>query len=116
MNGIASVTDNNSFLQRLIGAMALDAAIYEEVESDRGATAQAFAVVVLSSVAAGIGASGLAENTIGNAVFIVIVSLLAWAAWALVTFQLGARLLPEPMTRVNIGELLRTIGFASTPG
>ncbi len=27
-----------------------------------------------------------------------------------------AFLLPEPQTRVDVGELLRTIGFASTPG
>ena len=39
--------------------MALDVAIYEEVEADSGATLQATAVVVLSSAAAGIGAMGL---------------------------------------------------------
>ena len=33
--------------------------IYEEVEADRAATGQALLVVVLSSVAAGIGARGL---------------------------------------------------------
>ncbi len=60
---MATLTGKNSFLQRLIGALALDVAIYEEVEGDRGATTQAFAVVVLSSLAAGIGARGFAENT-----------------------------------------------------
>lgn len=113
---MATLTANNSFLQRLIGAIALDAAIYEEVEQDRGATTQAFAVVVLSSIAAGLGASGFAENTASNVAFSAIVSLLAWAAWALVIFQIGGRLMPEPETRVEVGELLRTIGFASTPG
>ncbi len=108
--------DQNTFLQRLIGALALDVAIYEEVEGDRGATMQAFTVVLLSSVAAGIGARGFAENTIANIAFISIISLLAWAAWALVTFEIGGRLMPEPQTRVDVGELLRTIGFASTPG
>ena len=39
-----------------------------------------------------------------------------WAAWALVTFEIGARLIPEPQTRADVGELLRTIGFAATPG
>jgi len=33
-----------------------------------------------------------------------------------VTLQIGGRLLPEPQTRVDLGELLRTIGFANTPG
>ena len=49
-----------------IGAMALDVAIYEEVEADRGATTQAFAVVLLSSLAAGFGARGLGENSLPN--------------------------------------------------
>jgi len=113
---MASVSAHNTFLQRLIGAMALDVAIYEEVEGDRGATAQAFTVVVLSSIAGGIGAKGFAENTVSNIIFIAIVSLLAWATWALVTFEIGGRLMPEPQTRVDVGELLRTIGFAATPG
>jgi hypothetical protein len=106
----------NTFLQRVIGALALDVAIYEEVEGDRGATIQAFTVVLLSSFGAGIGARGFAENTVYNIASISIISLLAWAAWALLTFQIGGRLMPEPQTRVDVGELLRTIGFASTPG
>ena len=43
---------------RLIGAISLDAAIYEEVEADRGATGQALTIVVMSSLAAGVGARG----------------------------------------------------------
>src|SRR5262245_63463077 len=90
-----SVVPSNTFLQRLIGAVSLDAAIYEEVEADRSATAQALLVVVLSSLAAGLGARGLGGYSSGNIFFIAIVSLLAWAAWALVTFEIGARLMPE---------------------
>ena len=41
---MATTTAANSFLQRLIGAVSLDAAIYEEVEADRTATGQALAV------------------------------------------------------------------------
>jgi hypothetical protein len=37
-------------------------------------------------------------------------------AWAALTYLIGTRLLPEPQTRADIGELLRTIGFASAPG
>jgi hypothetical protein len=113
---MATSTANNTFLQRLIGAMSLDVAIYEEVEADRSATTQAFAVVLLSSLAAGVGARGFNENSLPNVAFISIVSLLAWAAWALVTFEIGGRVMPEPQTQVDVGELLRTIGFASTPG
>jgi hypothetical protein len=107
---------SNSFLQRLIGAAALDAAIYEEVEADPKAGMQAAAVVVLSSLAAGIGARGFSQNNLPNVFFITILALMAWACWALVTYQIGARILPEPQTSVDIGQLMRTTGFASAPG
>jgi hypothetical protein len=107
---------NNTFLQRLIGAAALDAAIYEEVEADESATSQAFAVVLLSSVAAGIGAGAAGAPSVSRVVFFSIVSLLAWATWAVVTFEIGTRILPGEQTRADVGQLLRTIGFASTPG
>src|SRR5438445_12751840 len=94
--GMATMTATNSFTQRLIGAMSLDAAIYEEVEADRTATGQALAVVLLSSVAAGIGARGLAETSAASIIFITTLSLVAWVAWALLTFEIGGRLLPEP--------------------
>lgn len=106
----------NNFLQRLIGAAALDVAIYEEVEADPDAGVQAAAVVVLSSLAAGVGARGFAQYTVANILSISIIALIAWAAWALVTFEIGGRLLPEPQTDVDVGQLMRTIGFASTPG
>jgi hypothetical protein len=106
----------NNFVMRLIGAAALDIAIYEEVEADRTATGQALFVVLLSSLAAGIGARGLGGGSFQSIVFISVVALMLWAAWALVTFEIGARLIPEPQTRADVGELLRTIGFAATPG
>src|ERR1700730_9340121 len=99
----------NTFLQRLIGAMALDVAIYEEVEADRSAPTQAFTVVRLSRLCAGVGARGFNENSLPNVAFISIVSLLAWAAWALVTFEIGARVMAGPQTEVDVRELLRTI-------
>jgi hypothetical protein len=111
-----TATAPNSFTQRVIGAISLDAAIYEEVEADPTATGQALGVVLLSSLAAGIGSRGLGGTTVAGVVFIAAVSLIAWAAWALVIFEIGGRLLPEPDTRVDVGELLRTIGFASAPG
>ena len=112
---MATTIRANTFLQRLIGAAALDSAIYEEVEADPGATAQAMGVVVLSSVAMGIGVRGLGGGFSAIAVFGVI-ALVTWAAWALLMFEVGARLLPGRQTRSNPYELLRTVGFAATPG
>ena len=113
---MADTTLRTSFFMRLFGAAALDSTIYEEVEADRAATGQAMLVVVMSSLAAGVGVSGLNGISPRNAFGISAIALVAWAAWALVTFEIGARLLPQKQTRVDVGELLRTIGFASAPG
>ena len=45
----------STFTERMIGAVTLDAQTYEEVEADTTATTQAMGVVVLSSLAQGIG-------------------------------------------------------------
>ena len=107
-----------TFLRRLAGAAMLDPTTYEEIEADRGATAQALAVVVLSSLAAGIGLNG-ARGAAATLSFFAVASLLALAAWgtfALITFHIGSRLLPVAATRTEPGELLRTLGFAAAPG
>ena len=106
----------NNFFQRLLGAAALDTAIYEEVEGDPRAGVRAGVVVLLSSVAAGIGARSSGEATAASIVFFSILALMAWACWALLTFEIGTRLLPGPETSADVGQLMRTIGFAATPG
>ena len=113
---MATTTMTNTFLQRLIGAAALDSAIYEEVEADSSATGQALTVIVLSNLAAGVGARGLGGTTLLNAAFFAMIALMAWGAWALLTLQIGSRIMPESETRVDLGEMLRTTGFAATPG
>jgi len=113
---MATTTAKSSFVRRLMGAAVLDTGTYEEIEADPTATVQAFAVVLMSSVAAGIGALGLGERTLSAVVFAGIVALLTWAAWALVVFEIGVRLMPQPKTQSSVLELMRTTGFASTPG
>jgi Yip1 domain len=110
------MAETNTFLQRLVGAAALDVAIYEDVEADRSATGQAMLVVLLSAVAAGLGSAGGGRPQIGTMVFMAAMALLSWAAWALVTYSVGAKVLPGPETSADVGELLRTLGFAATPG
>lgn len=103
-----------SFTDRMIRAAKLDVNLYEEVEADKSAMGQAMAVVVLSSVAAGVGTIG----TIGlmGLVLGTIAALLGWFIWAFLTYFIGTKLLPEPQTKADYGELLRTIGFSSSPG
>ncbi len=102
------------YFNRFVGALALDPDAYESVEADRAATPAALATVVLSATATGVGMSavGGAEGV----ATLTAIALLAWALWALLVFEVGARLLPTALTRVDVGQLLRTIGFASAPG
>ena len=104
------------FLWRLTGAMVLNANAYEDVERDESATIQAMAVVLLSSLAAGVGALGGGGNRATDLIGISVVALAVWIVWALLTYEIGTWLLPSPQTHATPGELLRTIGFASAPG
>ena len=103
-----------TYLDRIVRAAKLDVNLYEEVEADKGALSQAMGVVVLSSVAAGIGSIG----SIGTEGIIIgaITALIAWYVWAYITYFIGVKILPEPQTEADHGELLRTIGFSSSPG
>lgn len=102
-----------SFADRMIRAAKLDVNLYEEVEADKSAMGQAMGVVVLSSVAAGVGSG---ELGVGGIVAVTIAALIGWYIWAFLTYMIGTKLLPEPQTRADVGELLRTIGFSTSPG
>lgn len=105
-----------SFTERMIGAAKLDVHAYEEVETDTGATSQAMGVVLLASLAGGIGSVGLGTGGLGSVFFGTAWALIGWVSWAFVTYIIGTRLLPEPQTRADVGELMRTLGFAQSPG
>jgi hypothetical protein len=98
----------------LIRAAKLDAHLYEEVEADKGAMGQAMAVVVFSSIAGGVAYT--ASAGLGGILIGTIAALVAWYIWAFLTYLIGTKLLPEPQTKADVGELLRTIGFSSSPG
>ncbi|MBM3775931.1 MAG: hypothetical protein FJW37_12345 [Acidobacteria bacterium] len=103
-----------SFFGRMLGAARLDSEIYEEIEADAGAFSQALAVVALSSISAGVGATG--RLNVYDAVSGLGGGMLGWAIWAGLAYLIGGRLLATPGTRSNWGELLRTTGFATAPG
>ena len=81
-----------NYFQRLQKAIMLDVSFYEEVENDKKFTDQAMMTVVLVSIVQG---------------FII---------WAFFIAFVGTRILPEPETKSNTGELIRTLGFAYAPG
>lgn len=99
---------------RLLRAIRLDPELYEEVESDHGATGQAILTVVLASVAAGVG--GQLSGSLHGLSLHILVTLIGWYIWAFLSFFIGTRLLPQRQTQANMGELLRCTGFSSAPG
>jgi len=103
-----------NLVDRMMRAAMLDVHLYEEVEKDESAITQAMTVVLLSSLAGGIGSLG-AVGLWGLLVGLV-ASLAGWFIWAFLTYFIGTKLLPEPQTKADMGELLRTIGFSSSPG
>jgi hypothetical protein len=104
----------SDLVNRAIRAAKLDATLYEEVEADKTSLGQAMTVVVVSSIAAGIGSA--VHGGVGGLFLGTIAAVLGWYVWAYLTYLIGTRLLPEPQTEADIGQLLRTTGFSSSPG
>jgi len=105
----------SAIFDRMLRAARLEPGVYEEVEADPGAMGQAVMVVLLSSLAVGIGSLGQAG--VGEGLILgTIVALIAWVVWAFLTWIIGTRLLPEERTEADMGQLMRTIGFSAAPG
>jgi hypothetical protein len=108
-----------SLPDRMIRAARLDVALYNEVEADTNATTQALTVVVLTAVASGIGTmlgaliAGRPNIAIGGLIGAIVFELLGWAVWSYVMFFVGTKMFKGTAT---YGELLRTLGFAYSPG
>ena len=96
-----------SLARRMLGAALLDVDTYEEVEADRGATLQAFAVVVISAVAGGVGT--IANHGADGILWHTLNSVVLWWVWAFVTYFVGTRFLPTEETVADHGELLRIL-------
>jgi len=99
-----------SLTDRMKGAAMLDVATYEEVEADETATGQAATVVAIAAVAAAIGAIGSGATGVFGS---LLSYFFGWLLWSGVTYLIGDKLLGGTATW---GELLRTLGFALSPG
>jgi hypothetical protein len=114
-------SSQSSLINRMIRAARLDPNVYEEVEADQNATNDALLVVVIAAVATGIGAglsavmrpNAAGGPGIGSIIFSVVWAIIGWVIWSYVTYFIGTRLFSG---RATPGELLRTIGFAQSPG
>ncbi|MCH6552373.1 MAG: hypothetical protein IH804_10235, partial [Planctomycetes bacterium] len=79
-----------TFTGRMLRAAKLDVNLYEEVEADTGGTRQAMAVVVLGSLAAGVGAGRGGPVVM---LMVVVAALIGWFVLAYLTYWIGTRLL-----------------------
>lgn len=103
-----------SLVNRMIRAARLDPTLYEEIEADPGTLGQAAAVIVIVSIASGIGS--LAYAGISGLLLGTIFALLGWVVWAVIIWAVGTKVLPQEQTRADIPEVLRTLAFAASPG
>ncbi len=115
-----------SIVNKMVRAAKLDVDFYEEVEADKTATRQAFMVVLISSIAAGLGLglqillfgdedAGFSDFIWGFAGMIV-TAIVMWLVFAWLTYFIGTKLFAGPETSADWGELLRTLGFSTSPG
>ena len=102
-----------NYFQRLKKAIFLDVALYEEVEKDKKFTDQAMMTVALVSIVQGFMIAGFAPIALVQG---ILGSLIRFLIWAFFIAFVGTRILPEPETKSNTGELIRTLGFAYAPG
>jgi hypothetical protein len=103
-----------TFIRRLVGAAILDPTVYEELELDPSAFGQSLLVVLLSGLALGVGAYG--RLGLAGAISVASGSVFGWLLWAGLTFVIGMTLIRGARTEATWGQLLRTTGFATSPG
>jgi hypothetical protein len=108
--------------RKMILASRLDVNLYEDVEADTKANRQALSVVFIASIATGIG-TGISGSVLNGALWFlwgllvgVTTSIIGWLAWAFITYWIGKTIFKGPQTEVTYGQMLRTLGFANSPG
>jgi hypothetical protein len=120
---------DDSLQSRMIRAARLDPTLYDEVKIDPRALSQAMVVVLLSAVATGI---AFGQGDLNTIVLGLGLAVAGWWVTAYLAFFIGTRILPErradpgaegdagsggePPPEPHPAELLRAIGFASSPG
>jgi hypothetical protein len=98
-----------SFGERLVGALKLEADVYEEIEHDPSALGQAAGVVALGALAQGL---AFVHVGFGGVVGGIVAGLIGWVLATAVVWAIGVKLMDHTS---DFSELLRTLGFASAP-
>jgi hypothetical protein len=107
----------------MLWAALLDADTYEEVEADHQSITQATLVVALASTSTGLGtalqsmSAGIAGVQLALQVAIsALLPPVLWFGGSAFAFMTGASFFRGPETETDFAEVLRTTGFAFTPG
>lgn len=108
-------------LERMMRAARLDSNLYEEVEHNNSLTSQAATVVAIVAVCQGIGAalSAVLSRDAGGGTAIaglvggIVSAFIGWVVWSYITYFIGTSVFKGTATP---GEMLRTLGFAQSPG
>ncbi len=103
-----------SWFGRIIGAARLDRHFYHEISAGESALWQSFAVVALSSAAAGAGPF-LRAGPVGF-VAAFFSAVLSWLIWSYLAYFIGLKLLPESQTGPNFRGFMSAAGFSNAPG
>ncbi|MCC6640592.1 MAG: hypothetical protein IT386_05430 [Deltaproteobacteria bacterium] len=106
---------NRSLLRRMLRAARIESQFYEEVEAEPQSIAQAFVVVLLACLAGSLG-SWLASRPPLVVATDLLEPLVLWLAGGVFTYMVGATFLRGPHTVTSYAEVLRTTGFAWSPG
>jgi hypothetical protein len=107
------------FVPRVRRALQLEADLFEEVEHDHHAGAQALIVVLLASACCGAGnvaaavLLGFADAGPASVIVLAAAFFVAWILWSFVTMAVGTTLFGG---RADMGEMQRALGFAAAPG
>jgi len=103
-----------TFGDRVVGAMKLDPAAFEDVERDTTAIGQSVGVIALAAVAAGIG--NVYYGGLTGIVSGAFMSIIGFLVWSLIIWLVGTKVMPEPATKADYPETFRVLGFSAAPG
>jgi hypothetical protein len=107
-----------SMVDRVIRAVKLDKEFYNEAERDTSLDQEALLIVIIVSVASGIGSfiQGIISGEIGaallSAILTIVIGIGGYYLWSYITLWVGTKLFEGD---ADLGEMKRTLGYAHAP-
>ena len=97
---------------RLIGALTINARIYDEIKQDEKATSQAAIVVIVAAILSAVGGGFLSSSIPTGIISLLLWGIVSWVLWAAIGYFVGTKLFKGKAT---LSEMLRVMGFAYAP-